>query len=376
MRSRVLALALLGLLIGYLCWSVFGPFRAPLARWGGIAATLAAFGSILWVPLVFWRRESGEMTERDRWILAFAFAAMGLLSFLLVLSLARDLLALLTWASPLALRTPALSLAILAASAALLGLGAWIAHHGVRLKRVRVPLPGLPTALQGLRILQISDLHAGPSIRRAFIDKVVRIANEAEPDLVVLTGDLADGMVRDLVEQTEPLGRLRAPLGRFYVPGNHEYYWEGPAWIERLRALGAEPLLNEHRVLSRGGASLVVAGVPDPTAASMGLRGPDVAAALAGAPASAGLRILLCHQPRFASEAERAGADLFLCGHTHGGQFFPWTLVAARVHRFNAGLHRLGRLAVYVSRGTGFWGPPVRIGSPPEVTLLELAAAD
>ena len=117
---------------------------------------------------------------------------------------------------------------------------------------------------------------------------------------------------------------------------------------------------------------MAIAGVPDPTAEGFGFAGPDLGLALAGIPQDAYPRIFLCHQPIFTSEAERRGVTLQLSGHTHGGQFFPWTLVASWVHRFNAGLHRLGALWIYVSRGTGYWGPPVRIGSPAELTLLVL----
>jgi hypothetical protein len=136
--------------------------------------------------------------------------------------------------------------------------------------------------------------------------------------------------------------------------------------------LGFTPLINAHQIVRKGGTALAIAGVPDPTAEGFGFAGPDVTLALAGIPEGVHPRIFLCHQPILTVEAEKHGVTLQLSGHTHGGQFFPWTLVASWVHRFNAGLHRLGTLWIYVSRGTGYWGPPVRVGSPAELTLLVL----
>lgn len=372
MRYTLIVLGLFGALFGYTGWSVLAPLPWPAARATGAALLAVAYAASVWVPLVYWRQEGDETTLRQRRVLWAAFAGMGFLSFALVLTAARDLASLLPGVT---LRTETGSVAVLALSALGFGLGLLGAHGGVAVRRVRVPLPGLPAALEGLRIVQITDLHVGPTIRREFVEKVVRLANEARPDLIVVTGDLVDGMPSDLAPEVAPLSGLRAPLGKFYCTGNHEYYWDGPGWIARCRALGLEPLVNEHRVIERGGARLALAGVPDPAARMAGGAGPDFVAAARGIPEGVAPRIVLCHQPGFAEAAERAGFDLQISGHTHGGQFFPWTLVAARVHRHNYGLHRLARMAIYVSRGTGYWGPPVRLGAPAEVTLLELRAA-
>jgi predicted MPP superfamily phosphohydrolase len=264
------------------------------------------------------------------------------------------------------------SLLILATSTALFLLGFVRAQYGVKLRRVAVPIENLPPELSGLKVLQISDLHVGPTIRRPFVEKVVKMATEATPDLVVFTGDFADGKVRELEGEVAPLANLRAPLGKYYVPGNHEYYWGGASWIEKARELGFTPLINAYDVIRKGGRAMAIAGVPDPTAVGFGFDGPDLGRALSGIPNDAFPKILLCHQPILTADAERRGVTLQLSGHTHGGQFFPWTLVASWVHRFNAGLHRLGALWIYVSRGTGYWGPPVRVGSPAELTLLVL----
>jgi predicted MPP superfamily phosphohydrolase len=173
-----------------------------------------------------------------------------------------------------------------------------------------------------------------------------------------------------------PLSGLRSRHGSFFVTGNHEYYAGAAPWLAEVRRLGIRVLLNEHVLIEQGGSTLVLAGVTDfmahhfdPTHQS------DPRAALAGAPSDAGARVLLAHQPRSATGAEQAGFDLQLSGHTHGGQFLPWVFFVRFQQPFTAGLHRLGRLWVYVSRGTGYWGPPKRFGAPSEITRLRLVAA-
>jgi predicted MPP superfamily phosphohydrolase len=372
LRYRLVLLGIFGLFFAYFVFGLALPFRNLWAR-GLVAGFLGVgVGAILWVPLAFWQRDREETTRRERAFLWVAYGAMGVLSFALVLLVARDLASLVVTTD---LRTEAVSLILLSAATGLFLLGYLSAHFGVKLRRVEVPLENLPPELSGLRILQITDLHVGPTIRRPFVEKVVRLATQAAPDLIVVTGDLADGRVRELEGEVAPLSRLRAPLGQYYVTGNHEYYWEGGPWIEKVRELGFEPLLNGHAVVRKDGAAFAIAGVPDPAAEHFGQAGPDLDRTFADIPADAFPKIFLCHQPKFAAEAEERGATLQISGHTHGGQFFPWTLVASWVHRFNYGLHRLGSMWIYVSRGTGYWGPPVRVGSPAELTLLELVSA-
>lgn len=372
LRFRVILIAMFGLFFAYFVVGLAVPFRSAWAG-GSVTALLAAgMGAVLWVPLSFWRRGSGDITARERTLLWIAYGAMGVLSFTLLLLVARDLASLVVTAN---LRSERASALILVAASSLFLLGYVRAHHGVGLRRVTVPIDKLPPELAGLRILQITDLHVGPTIRKRFVEKVVKLATDAAPDLIVVTGDLADGRVRELAGEVAPLSALRAPLGQYYVTGNHEYYWEGGAWIDKVRELGFEPLLNGHAIVRKDGKTFAIAGVPDPAAEHFGQAGPDLDLAFDGIPEDAFPIVFLCHQPKFAADAEARGATLQISGHTHGGQFFPWTLVASWVHRFNAGLHRLGSMWIYVSRGTGYWGPPVRVGSPAEITLLELVAA-
>jgi predicted MPP superfamily phosphohydrolase len=200
--------------------------------------------------------------------------------------------------------------------------------------------------------------------------------NRLEPDLVAITGDLVDGSVPELRSHVAPLARLSSKHGSFFVTGNHEYYSGVLPWLVELKRLGIKVLHNEHVVIERGGAQLVLAGVPDYNAGHFDeSHRSDPQQALAGAPQNAGARVLLAHQPRSAPAAAEAGFDLQLSGHTHGGQFLPWNFFVRFQQPFTAGLHRLGRMWVYVSRGTGYWGPPKRFGAPSEITELVLVAA-
>jgi predicted MPP superfamily phosphohydrolase len=224
--------------------------------------------------------------------------------------------------------------------------------------------------------VQISDLHVGPTIRRSFVQKVVETANGLKPDAIVVTGDSVDGRVSDLRPHIEPFAQLRATHGVFGVTGNHEYYSGAEGWVRELRRLGVEMLMNEHRVLRHQGASLVLAGVTDYSAGHFDPgQASDPQRALQSAPAGMRPRILLAHQPRSADAAERAGADLQLSGHTHGGQFLPWRWFVPLQQPYVAGLHRHGRMWIYTSRGTGYWGPPKRLGAPSEITRLRLKPA-
>lgn len=250
------------------------------------------------------------------------------------------------------------------------------ARRQPRVVDVDVPLPGLPPALHGFTIAQISDVHIGPTIKRDFMAGIVAIVNSLHVDLVAVTGDLVDGSVEQLAVHVEPLSHLRARHGTYFVTGNHEYYSGATAWIAELRRLGLHVLLNQHVVLSHGGAALLLAGVTDYSAEGFDpAQRSDPQAALAGAPAQLRPKILLAHQPRTAAAAADAGFDLQLSGHTHGGQFWPWNLFVRLQQPFTAGLNRLGSLWIYTSRGSGYWGPPKRLGVPSEIARVRLVPA-
>jgi len=194
--------------------------------------------------------------------------------------------------------------------------------------------------------------------------------------MVAVTGDLVDGTVQELAHHVAPLAQLNSRHGTFFVTGNHEYYSGAHAWVDELRRLGLRVLMNEHVLLQHGDAALALAGVADFSAHHFDpSHRSDPHAAIAGVPDHAGVRVLLAHQPRSAAVAAQAGFHLQLSGHTHGGQFLPWTWFVRLQQPFTAGLNRWQDLWVYTSRGTGYWGPPKRLGAPSEITHLRLVAA-
>jgi len=263
---------------------------------------------------------------------------------------------------------------VLGGSLIALALGMFWGLRGPGLVEVEVPIRGLHRALEGLRIVQISDLHVGPIIGRRYTARVAELAQSLAPDLVALTGDFVDGPVARLAPHLEPLRALLASAPTFFITGNHEYYSDAPAWLAHFRSLGARTLENAHALIERGGARLLVGGVNDITAPRFGAPPADPQRAIGNADAD--LKLLLAHNPKIAPRAAQAGFDLQLSGHTHGGQFFPWTLAVQRLHAPHVtGLSREGAMQVYVSAGTGSWGPPVRFGTRTEVTLLRLVAA-
>jgi predicted MPP superfamily phosphohydrolase len=347
-----------------------------LGRLIGALAVCASFALII-AGARARRNESSRFAANLAWL---GSLNGGFFSSLAVLTVMRDLFlgpAVLLSSRPEAatLETAsAVAVPLLAALATLMGFVG--ARRRPRIVDVEVPLPGLPPALQGFTIAQISDVHIGPTIKRDFLRRIVESVNALEADLVAVTGDLVDGPVEQLAVHVEPLSRLRARHGAYFVTGNHEYYSGAAAWIAEVRRLGLRVLLNEHVVLNHRDASILIAGVTDysahwfdPTQRS------DPEAALAGAPHDLRPRVLLAHQPRTAPAAADAGFDLQLSGHTHGGQFWPWNLFVRLQQPFTAGLHRLGELWVYTSRGTGYWGPPKRLGVPSEIARIRLVAS-
>jgi predicted MPP superfamily phosphohydrolase len=259
------------------------------------------------------------------------------------------------------------------------GLSAWGAR-GARVgaaetKRVRIGLARLPQSLTGYRIAQITDIHVGPTIGRAYVEDIVDRVNALEPNLVAVTGDLVDGSVEQLGSLVEPIANLKAADGVFFVTGNHEYFVPGlERWLQFLKEHGLRVLRNE-RVPIRGSAGFDLAGIDDLTAKSYGRgHGADLPRALAGRDLDRAI-VLLAHQPRQVKDAIALDVDLQLSGHTHGGQVFPFSLVVGLFEPYLAGLYKLGQTQLYVSRGTGYWGPPMRLGAPAEITLIELVSA-
>ena len=255
--------------------------------------------------------------------------------------------------------------------AGLSALGFREALGAVGVVELDVKLKNLPPELAGFRLVQISDVHIGPLLHKAWVEGIVARIQTLKPDAIAITGDLVDGSVDDLREHAAPLAQLTsAPRGVFFVTGNHEYYSGADAWISHLKTLGVQPLRNQRKQLAPG---LWIAGIDDLTARG-GDHGPDLSRALAGRDPAQPV-ILLAHQPKQFLEAAEKKVDLTLSGHTHGGQIWPFVWLVSLVQPYVAGLHRKSDSQLYVSRGTGFWGPPLRVGAPPEITLLRLQPA-
>lgn len=369
------------LLHGYIGWRLLPALAGFSAV--GVAAVLVLSALLMPLGLVARRVVRPPLADTLAWM---GLLCMGLFSSLFVLTVLRDVVLLAfalahtlgaTWTQQVlpTLRVDS-AVAVLLLGLLATVLGFWNARRTAQVVRVDVPITNLPAALHGFTVAQITDIHVGPTIKTRYLQAIVRRVNTLDADMVAITGDLVDGSVADLGAHVAPLSTLSSRHGSYFVTGNHEYYSGAHAWITELRRLGVQVLMNEHVVLQQGGASLVLAGVADFHADRFDKNHrSDPHAALAGAPLDAGVRVLLAHQPRSAFEAAKAGFDVQLSGHTHGGQFWPWNLFVPMQQPFTAGLRRLQDLWVYTSRGTGYWGPPKRFGAPSEITLLRLITA-
>ena len=267
------------------------------------------------------------------------------------------------------------NLGILALTGGLTGYGIHEATTLPGIVRISVPVKNLPKEIEGFRIVQITDLHVGPTIKRKYVAGVVEIANELHPDILAFTGDFAEGSPGSLRQDIAILSELQAKSGKFFVTGNHEYYNGVDAWLREVYRLGFQVLMNEHHVIKRGAARLLLAGVPDPRARTYDPNhGPHLSKTLKNAP-DCHVRILFAHRPQAIFESSQHGFDLQLSGHTHGGQIFPFNYMARLREPYISGLHLHRKTWIYVSRGTGVWGPPMRLGAPAEVTEITLVKA-
>ena len=348
----------------------------------GVALGIGVLAASAWLIPFGFHRQRATVAGHSKRLMWAGLVAIGAFSTLLVLTFVRDVgllaalgvAALLPGDVPLDLLTRWSATGVPVATAVLTLVGFINARRVAAVRTVDVPIDSLHPALNGFTIAQITDMHIGPTIGRDHVEAVVDVVNGLDADMVAITGDLVDGSVGQLTRHTAPLARLRARHGTYFVTGNHEYYSGAPAWVAELRRLGLCVLQNEHVVLDHDGAQIVIAGVTDHSAHQFDpSQRSDPALAVAGAPHAA--KVLLAHQPRSAFAAAPAGFDLQLSGHTHGGQFLPWNFFVRFQQPFTAGLDRLGRLWVYTSRGTGYWGPPKRLGAPSEITRLRLVPA-
>lgn len=374
MKKAIFPLFALSLLIFFTTYKV-GQLWPETSTANALAISLLLFVAMFGWQLVYRRFPS---TFDRTWLQILAWigsTAIGLWGTFILLSLPLDLIhfALASTGTTNALGN--YGFVILITSIGINMLGLWQTLMGPKIKQVNVVIPNLSPELEGLRITQISDLHVGPTIQSRYVKKVVHRVNESKPDIVVFTGDLADAKASNIKQHMKPLSEVQASYGKFYVTGNHEYYWGAKELINEMQSLGFAALINENRELDIKSARVLVAGVTDPAGAIFYPdHRPDLARALkTQTPASTfNLKLLLCHRPGVSLEAEPAGIDVQFSGHTHAGQFFPFNLLIPLAHRYYRGLNRHGRLWVYVNPGTGYWGPANRFAIPSEITSLTL----
>ena len=355
------------------------PFFLRMALWGSLLFAL------IFSPLLIYLRtlgQKGPVYDTMAWI---GYLLMGAYSILICGVIIRDLglgISVLfsaavskseaTWGAPLnpsrrGLLIHGINFGLITATAGLTGLGLKGALS--RPEIITVTHPTNRKGIAGLRIVQISDIHVSHAIRRPEVERIVTMVNDLNPDMVVLTGDLVDGSVSMLKNDVAPLSDIEAPMGCYFVTGNHEYYSGVIPWIEEVKRLGFDVLINSHRILTFRGKKLVVAGVTDFHAEHLlPDHSTNPAKAVADAP-GAPYRILLAHQPLSFPGAKAQHCDLTLSGHTHGGQYLPFTWAIHVAQPWVAGLYEEDGHRLYVNRGTAFWGPPLRIGSPSEITL-------
>jgi predicted MPP superfamily phosphohydrolase len=351
---------------------------ARARRLGAVSLTL------LGLCLLFARLVATRLHSRAGDALAlFAWCWMGLALYLgLALAASRLLLLLPRWraqrkGAPLSQgRRIFLARAAVGGAAAVAAgvssYGVWRAFCPPDIREVQVKLRGLPRSLDGFRIVQMSDLHLGDVLGRPFLQELVRRCNALKPDLVAVTGDLVDGTVAHLAPAVSALRDLTSREGTYFITGNHEYYAGDREWATALSGMGIHVLRNRRVTLGDAGGRLDIIGVDDYGQRELpDGRGYDLERALAGRD-EAMPAVLLAHQPRGVEAALARGIGLQLSGHTHGGQMFPITLIVSATYTYSAGLYPVGDGHVYVSRGTGFWGPPMRIGSPPEITVVTM----
>ena len=341
--------------------------------WVIALGTIVFGGALVAFPALMF---TGHGRQHRDWAARIADVELGVIWVLFVWSILGNVLRLILLAAGVADPDRARIVTAVVALVSLVAL-LWGYAEAMRVSRVRrvdVTLPRLGPALDGLRVVLLTDTHYGPIDRARWSARVVEVVNSLDADIVAHTGDIADGEVSERRAQAAPLGDVRAKLGRVYVTGNHEYFSGAQRWVEHMASLGWEALHNRHLVVGRGEDQLIVAGVDDRTAAGSGVPGhhADHTAALAGADPELPV-LLLAHQPRQVDGAVAHGVDLQLSGHTHGGQMWPFHYLVRIDQPVLQGLSRHGaHTQLYTSRGTGFWGPPFRIFAPSEITLLTL----
>ncbi|WP_027187710.1 metallophosphoesterase [Desulfovibrio cuneatus] len=357
------------------------PLPAPRwVKWLAGLSLLIIAQKLMWLRLFFGSIVLANVPGPALFLMGWLF--MGLF-FLVVLLLLRDITSLVLFMArkaglhtrPLP-NTPRMATATVGLAMLLSTYAMW---EGIRVPDVRtmeITLPTLPPSLDGLTLVQLSDLHASAMLRAPRVEAVVEIVNALHPDLILLTGDLVDGTPEQRLGDMAALTRLQATHGIFAVFGNHEYYSGYSPWRKGYEALGLPVLENSHKLVPLPGGPVAIAGVSDPAASRYGLITPNPQQAMQGITPGT-FTIMLDHRPAGALENAPAGAHLQLSGHTHGGIITGLDSIIAMFNQgFVSGQYQVGDMLLYVNNGVGLWsGFPGRFGVPAEITHITLRSS-
>ena len=376
-------LTVLWIIHGYVAWKVIPTLG--LTSTGGITAYILIFFLSILPLLPILLRYSGSETKIIDRISLFGYTSLGffVLSFLILLT--KDLFGhAVTFVSHLMgsqqevddskrdFIKKSLTLGVLGISGVATSYGFYSSRKGPAIIEQDIFLKSLPDEFENFTIAQISDLHVGPTIKISYVDDVLRKIENVNPDLIAVTGDMVDGSVKHLSKELQPFKDMVAGYGTFFVTGNHEYYSGAESWLDETDRLGMTNLINEHRLITKNGKHIAIAGITD-------FRAHQIIKSHRSNPKKAiksvdntTAKIMLAHQPNSIYSVHHSGVDLQLSGHTHRGQFWPFTYPTKLANAYLAGHYNHDGTQIYVNRGTGYWGPPLRIGVPAEITLIRL----
>ena len=383
----IVFITLLGIMHGYVGWKIFSGLNlnSSLAIIGIILLAILTLLPVL--PILF-RYNGYESSFLDKLSL-IGYTSLGFFTLSFVAFLSKDLL-FKVWgfissffsadvkqqmaldADKREFLEKSLSIGILSLIGPTTAYGYYSARKGPTIINQDIYLKNLPDSFENFTIAQISDLHVGPTIKKPYVEKVVNQISNLNPDLIAITGDMVDGSIDYLRKDLEPLSQVVASHGTYFVTGNHEYYSGAKRWLDETDRMGFTNLVNENRLITINDQSIALAGVNDYRAHQIiPSHRSNPQAALKGIN-SEKVKILLAHQPSSIFQANEAGFDLQISGHTHGGQFWPFTYPTKKANPYLSGLHNHNGTQIYVNSGTGYWGPPLRLGVIAEITLFRL----
>ena len=383
----IVFITLLGIMHGYVGWKIFSGLNLNFSL-AIIGIILLAILTLLPVLPILFRYNGYESSFLDKLSL-IGYTSLGFFTLSFVAFFSKDLL-FKVWgfissffsadvkqqmaldADKREFLEKSLSIGILTLVGPATAYGFYSARKGPTIINQDIYLKNLPDSFENFTIAQISDLHVGPTIKKPYVEKVVNQISNLNPDLIAITGDMVDGSIDYLRKDLEPLSQVVASHGTYFVTGNHEYYSGAKRWLDETDRMGFTNLVNENRLITINDQSIALAGVNDYRAHQIiPSHRSNPQAALKGIN-SEKVKILLAHQPSSIFQANEAGFDLQISGHTHGGQFWPFTYPTKKANPYLSGLHNHNGTQIYVNSGTGYWGPPLRLGVTAEITLFKL----